>query len=131
MIVLDTHALVWWVGGAGGLSARAKRAIEAAVRQGPVVSSAISIFEIATAVRRQRLQLRASLDEWLKDIRALPELHFEPVTAAVAHLAGTLESEAPGDPADRIILATAIVLEAKLVTADERMSKVRRVEAIW
>lgn len=131
MIVLDTHALVWWVGGTGDLSARAKRAIEMAVRQSPVISSAISIFEIATAVRRERLHLNVSLDEWLKDIRALPELHIEPVTTDIAHLAGTLDSEVPGDPADRIIVATALVLEMKLVTADGRLSRSHRLETIW
>jgi PIN domain nuclease of toxin-antitoxin system len=131
VIVLDTHALIWWVTGTAGLSPRAKRTIETAVRQAPVIISAISVFEIATAVRRERLQLKAPLDEWLRDIRALPELHIEPVTADIAHLAGTLESEVPGDPADRIIAATAIVLETKLVTADERLSKSRRVETIW
>ena len=131
MIVLDTHALVWWVTGTAGLSQRARRAIEAAARQGPVTSSAISIFEITTAVRRERLRLSIPLDQWLRDVRTLPELHIEPVTADIAHLAGTLEPEVPGDPADRIIVATAIVLEAKLVTADERISRSRRVETVW
>jgi len=131
VIVLDTHALVWWVTNAPRLSLRAKRAIEAAVRQAPVTTSAISIFEVATAVRRERLHLKPPLEEWLRDIRALPELHIEPVTADIAHLAGTLEREVPGDPADRIILATAVTLEAKLVTADERLSSSRRVETIW
>ena len=131
MIVLDTHALIWWVTGNAGLSQRAKRAIDAAARKGPVTASAISIFEITTAVRRDRLRLNGPLDQWLKDIRTLPELHIEPVTADIAHLAGTLESEVPGDPADRIIVATALVLEAKLVTADERLSRSRRVETVW
>ena len=131
MIVLDTHALVWWVTGAPGLSVRAKRTIETAARQSPVTISAMSIFEVSTAVRRERLQLKAPLDDWLRDIRALPELHIEPVTADIAHVAGSLESELPGDPADRIILATAIALEARLITADERLAKSRRVETIW
>ena len=131
MIVLDTHALVWWVTGAPGLSARAKRTIEATVRQSPVVISAISIFEVATAVRRERLDFKMPLDEWLRDVRALPELHIEPVTADIAHLAGSLDPDVPGDPADRIILATAEVLEAKLVTADERLSRSRRIATVW
>ena len=131
MIVLDTHALVWWVTGTPGLSLRAKRTIETAVRQAPVAVSAISIFEIATAIRRERLHLKVPLDEWLRDIRALPELHVEPVTVDIAHLAGTLEREVPGDPADRIILATAITLEAKLVTADEHLPKSRRIDTVW
>jgi len=105
--------------------------IDAAARQGPVTASAISIFEITTAVRRERLRLSIPLDQWLRDVRTLPELHIEPVTVDIAHLAGTLEPEVPGDPADRIIVATAVVLEAKLVTADERISKSRRVGTVW
>lgn len=131
MIVLDTHVLVWWVTEAPELSARAKRVIQAAVRRSPAVASVISVFEIATAVRRERLQLRVSLDQWLKDLRSLPDLRLEPVTVDVAQLAGVLESSLPGDPADRIILATAIDLKARLVTADARLRQSHRVETVW
>lgn len=131
MIVLDTHALVWWFTGAPGLSARAKRVIRSAARQGQLVASAISVFEIATAVRRGRITFGVSLDQWLNDLRALPELRLEPVTADIAHLAGTLERSLPGDPADRIIVATAMTLQAKLVTADDRLRPSRQVETLW
>lgn len=131
MIVLDTHALVWWVTDARDLSARARRVIRTAVRRGPAVASAISIFEVATAVRRERLKLQVSLDQWLRDLRILPDLRLEPVTADIAHLAGTLEPALPGDPADRIIVATAIELKAKLVTADTRLQQSARVETVW
>lgn len=131
MIVLDTHALVWWVTDAPDLSARARRVIRATVRRGPAVASAISVFEIATAVRRARLQLGVSLDQWLRDLRTLPDLRLEPVTAGIAQLAGALEASLPGDPADRIILATAIELKAKLVTADDRLRQSPRVETVW
>ena len=131
MIVLDTHALVWWVTGAPGLSARARRAIQAAVRRAPAVASAISVVEIATAVRRGRLRFGVSLDQWLGDLRILPDLRLEPVTADIAHLAGALEPSLPGDPADRIIVATAIELRAKLVTADDRLWQSHQVETVW
>lgn len=131
MIVLDTHALVWWVTDARDLSARARRVIQTAVRRGPAVASAISIFEVATAVRRERLKLQVSLDQWLRDLRILPDLRLEAVTADIAHLAGTLEPALPGDPADRIIVATAIELKAKLVTADTRLQQSARVETVW
>ncbi|OGA50229.1 MAG: hypothetical protein A3F74_16665 [Betaproteobacteria bacterium RIFCSPLOWO2_12_FULL_62_58] len=131
MIVLDTHALVWWVTDAPDLSAHARRVIRATVRRGPALASAISVFEIATAVRRARLQLGVSLDQWLRDLRTLPDLRLEPVTADIAQLAGTLEASLPGDPADRIIVATAIELKAKLVTADDRLRLSPRVETVW
>ena len=61
VIVLDTHALVWWATGSDQLSARATKAIGEALREGPIVASAISILEIATAVRRGRLVLSRPL----------------------------------------------------------------------
>ena len=131
MIVLDTHALVWWFTGAPGLSARAKRVIRSATRHGQLVASAISVFEIATAVRRERIKFGVALDQWLNDLRALPELRLEPVTADIAYLAGTLERSLPGDPADRIIVATAMTLQTKLVTADDRLRQSQKVGTVW
>jgi PIN domain nuclease of toxin-antitoxin system len=131
VIVLDTHALVWWVAGAEQLSTRARRAVAAAARQGAVTASAISVFEIATAVRRGRLVLTAALDQWLEDLRLLPELRIEPVNADIARLAGKFDDSTPGDPADRIIAATAISLRCRLVTADERLRRLRDVETVW
>ena len=131
MILLDTHALVWWFTSVAVLSARAKRTIQSAARQGPLVASAISVFEIATAARRDRLKLSVPLDQWLGDLRMLPELRFEPVTADIAQLAGTLERSLPGDPADRIIVATAMTLQAKLVTADDRLRRLRQLDTVW
>lgn len=131
MIVLDTHALVWWATGAPALSARARRALQSATRRQPAVASAISVYEIATAVRRGRLQFSIALDQWLSDLRALPELRTEPVTADIAQRAGALEPSLPGNPADRIIVATAMQLHARLLTADERLRKARPVETVW
>jgi PIN domain nuclease of toxin-antitoxin system len=131
VIVLDTHALIWWVTGTPRLSARAKRAIASAIRQEPVVASAISVFEIATLVRRGRLAFGITLEQWLDDVRRLPELRLEPVSADIAQLAGALPEPLPGDPADRIIVATAIKLQAKLVSADGRLGESRLVETIW
>ncbi len=127
LILLDTHALVWWVNGAPPLSARARRAVEGAV----LAASAISVLEIATAVRRGRLRLGPPLERWVADIALLPELRLEPVSAEIALLAGSFDESVPPDPADRIIAATAIVLGAKLVSADRRLRRVPHLEAVW
>lgn len=131
MILLDTHALVWWVADTARLSARARRAIRAALREGQVAASAISLFEIATAIRRRRLVLGVPPEQWLGDIRRLPELRFEPVSAEITEIAGSFEESVPGDPADRIIAATAITVGLKLVTADERLRRSPRLQTVW
>jgi PIN domain nuclease of toxin-antitoxin system len=131
VIVLDTHVLVWWVSGSRRLSARATRAIDQSLRRGPAIVSTITVLEIATAVRRGRLALESSLDKWLADLYALSELQFEPVSAEIAQLAGSFEDQTPGDPADRIIIATALKLGAKLVTADERLRASSPVVSVW
>ncbi len=131
MILLDTHVLVWWLTQAPGLSASAKRAIQRNSARGEIAVSAISVLEIATAVRRGRLQFTVPVAQWLADMRCIPELRLEPVSADIAALAGSLPEPMHGDPADRIIAATATVLSAALVTADARLRSNRSIKSIW
>ena len=131
LILLDTHVLVWWVADTARLSARAKRAIGTALRTGPVSASTISLFEIATAIRRGRLVVATPAEQWLADLRKLPELHLEPISAGIAEVAASMADPFPRDPADRLIAATAIVLGMKLVTADAELRRSPRVQALW
>lgn len=131
MILLDTHALIWWVSGVQPLSARARRAVNEALRGGRVCASAISMLEIATAVRRGRLILGSPVEKWLQDLGLLPDLLIEPVSADIAQLAGCIGDELHGDPVDRIIVATARLLGCKLVTADARLLRSNEVQTIW
>jgi PIN domain nuclease of toxin-antitoxin system len=131
LILIDTHALVWWLTGAPGLSSAARRAIEENSGAGDVVVSAISLLEIATAVRRGRLQFSIALDQWLADMRSLPELRVEPVSTEIAALAGSLPDPMHGDPADRVIAATASVLGVPLVTGDEKLRAYPKLHTIW
>lgn len=131
MILLDTHALVWWVADAARLSIRAKGAIRSALREGPLAASAISLFEIATAIRRGRLVLAVPAAQWFADLHLLPELRFEPVSGEIARAAGSFDEAFPGDPADRIIAATSLSLGVKLVTADARLRRTPHLRAVW
>ena len=131
MTLLDTHAVVWWVNGTPALSAKARRALAGASRAEPALLSAISVFEIATAVRRGRLDLGESVDRWLGDVASLPEIRVMPVTQEIARVAGAFDASVPGDPADRIIAATALTLGATLVSADARLCRVPQLQVIW
>ncbi len=131
MTVLDTHALVWWLAEPSKLSASARRAIQSAAHANELVVSAASILEIATLVRRGRLALSTSVDQWLADVRSLPELTIEPVTAEIAARAGSFDAEMQGDPIDRIIVATAVLLQYPLVSADSQVRALPWIRTIW
>ena len=93
--------------------------------------SAISLLEIATAIRRGRLQLSMPLDQWLADMNSLPEIRVESVSAEIAVLAGGLAEPMHGDPADRLIVATTAVLGVPLVTGDRKLRAYRGIKTMW
>jgi PIN domain nuclease of toxin-antitoxin system len=131
MIVLDTHALVWWADSGSKLSKKAQQATRVKARRRELIASAISVFEIVTLERRGRLAFKAPVAEWLADLRMLPELNIQPVTDEIAERAGGFGEVFPGDPADRIIAATALVLGAPLVTHDRKLMDLPNLATIW
>jgi len=131
MIVLDTHASIWWADSGSKLSKRARQVIRAEARRRELIVSAISIFEIVTLERRGRIAFKTSAVEWLADLRRLPELTIHPVTGDIAERAGGLGDAFPGEPADRIIAATALVLDAALITHDTKLIEVPNLETVW
>ena len=131
VIVLDTHVLIWWLADPRRLSAAARRALAGAAPALPACLSAISVLEIVTAGRRGRLALTMPVEQWLADACSLPELRVEPVSGEIALRAGQFGDEMHGDPADRLIAATALVLAAPLVSADRQLRQVAGLKVIW
>ena len=132
MILLDTHALVWWVADAKRLPAKARRALDAAVKANESVAvSSISLWEVAMLVARKRLTFTIDADTWISSVEALPFLTFVPVDNRIALRSVHLDGFPHGDPADRIIVATALGLGATLVTADRRLRAYKPVGTLW
>ena len=131
MIVLDTHVWVWWVSGVEPLPPKARRLIRAAREQKAVYLSSISVWEVAQLTARGRLQLTMDVVDWVAKSEALPFIHFIPVDNVIAiksvQLPGTLHQ----DPADRMIIATALTLGFPLVTRDEKIARYPHVRTIW
>ncbi len=127
MIVLDTHAWLWWVSEPKRLGAKARRALEAADRIG---IPAVSCFEVAALVARGRITLdRAPLD-WLQQALSLPRVDMLALTPLVAVKATQL-GRFHGDPTDRLIVATALLASAPLVTKDARIREYAALQTIW
>ena len=131
MIVLDTHALIWWAESSSKLSKKARQATRTEGRRRELVASGISIFEIVTLARRGRLAFKTEVKEWLADLRKLPELRIQPITEEIAERSGGLGEVFPGDPADRIIAATALVLGVPLITQDTTLRSVATLSTVW
>lgn len=115
--MLDTHVLVWLAAGAPELGLRTSRLVDRSLRTDSVAVSAFSFWEIAMLVAKGRLSasplgLRAAS---LKS--GIVELPLDGLLA----IASTSLSGFHGDPADRIIAATALTHGARLVTADARI----------
>ena len=128
MIVLDTHAWLWWVNGGSSLSRKAEKEIRAARRIGV---SAVSCLEVAVAEARGRIGLDRPARLWLGEALALPRVELLPLTPAVAVKASRLGRDFPGDPADRVIVATAQLESAVLVTRDSRIREYPGIETVW
>lgn len=119
--LLDTHALVWWVDGSNKLAREQRRATERAAAQGTLFLSEISFWEIAMLIEAHKLTFREPLDEWLERAAASPAIQRVGITPTIAREMASLSTTRTWDPADRIIVATARVLGAKLVTSDSRI----------
>ena len=131
MIVLDTHALVWWVTGDAELSANARAAIKKELNGGEIIVSSISAWEIAMLVAREKLVLTVDVDAWLAAVAEIEVVRFVPVDNEIAVKSVSLPGEFHKDPADRMIVATARVLAVPLVTKDEKMRAYPHVKTIW
>jgi PIN domain nuclease of toxin-antitoxin system len=131
VILLDTHALIWWVADPKRIPAKATRAINAALKKEEALGvSSFSAWEIALLGRSGRLKFSMDVDVWLEKVEALPSVSFYPVDNRIARRSVEVQLETR-DPADRIIVATAIEYGATLVTADERMHAYDRVKTVW
>jgi PIN domain nuclease of toxin-antitoxin system len=132
VILLDTHALVWWVSDPSRLPAKARRAVDAAVANKDAIAvSSISIWEVAMLVAAKRLEFSIDAATWISNVEALPFLQFIPVDNRIAADAVGLTDFPHKDPADRMIVATALSLNATLVTADKRLRAYDPVTSVW
>lgn len=117
-VVLDTHALVWLLQGSERLGPSARALIEGAAKGEGALVAAISTWEIAMLVAKGRLALDRDVAEWLDAALALPGLRLAPLDPSVSVDSTRLPGEPHGDPADRMIVATARRHIATLITDD-------------
>lgn len=129
MIVLDTHVWIWWVSEPLKLSSAARSALEYAKSAGVCP---ISCWEISTKVAQGKLTLDREVGLWVRQALARPPLALLQLSAEIAVAAGRLGLAGfHGDPADRLIVATAMHHGAQLISKDEEIRAFAGVQAVW
>lgn len=129
MIVLDTHIWVWWVHDDARLTDN-QRAFIQANEAFEIGISAISLWEIAKLVERERLILPCPLEEWFEQALSYPGVRILELTPEIAVGSTRLPGVFHRDPADQIIVATARAHECTLVTSDEKITHYSSVKTI-
>lgn len=130
-LLLDTHAWVWSVTGSGRLSSRGKAAVRKASTEGGLLLSAISVWEVAKLVEKGRLRFDRAVESWIEKALEMPGLTLVPLTPAIACRACALPPPFHDDPADQIIVATARMEGATLLTADDRIRRYPHCQTVW
>jgi PIN domain nuclease of toxin-antitoxin system len=127
-LVLDTHVVHWWSAEPNRMS---RVAAEALSEADELAIAAVSWFELAWLAKNERIVVTIPIRSWLEQLAA--QLRTVGITPAIAETAVSLPSSFPGDPADRLIYATAIEHGWRLVTKDRRLRTHRhpRAIAVW
>jgi PIN domain nuclease of toxin-antitoxin system len=128
MVMLDTHVLHWWSAEPDRMSRAAATALEDADE---LAVAAITWFELAWLAKHERILVRLPIRSWLE--RLADQVHTLGITPAIAETAVSLPASFPGDPADRLIYATAIEYGVRLVTKDSKLLAHRHPQllALW
>ena len=128
MIVLDTHAFLWWRDEDPRLSEAALTAIEESRLIGVPTACCL---EIATLDRRGRITLAGGATRWIRAALADPRVEEIALTSEIALAAGELPESFPGDPIDRVIYATSRATGSSLVTRDRRIANHDPRRVVW
>jgi PIN domain nuclease of toxin-antitoxin system len=121
-LLLDTHIWLWYVEGeVERFSRRIEPLVEAAVRRGGILVSAISLWEIAMLEASRRIELSVDIRAWMARALDFPGVRLKGLSPSIAIESTRLPGELHRDPADRMLIATARLLGAELVTCDERI----------
>ncbi len=120
-LLLDTHVWWWWLNGDKRLSPAQSRRLRKVAPTAPVLVSDISLWELAMLAVLGRIEVSIPLRQWLESAAAPPLVQRCGISPAVAAAVAELPETFHRDPADRILVATARVHGATLVTRDRRI----------
>lgn len=125
--ITDTHSLVWYFTEDPRLSKKAFKAFEGTIKKGIVIVPTVVLAEIMYIAKRGRIAL--TFEETLKKIEEYENFGVVPLDTDILKTADKIEADM--EMHDKLIVATAIYCEAKLITRDEQIKSSGIVPVIW
>ena len=130
-VVLDTHVWLWWVMGLRELPLKQCRALDALAESGaPPHLPALCMWEAQMLHAKGRIALNQPFDRWLREATNPKTVSIAPLTVDVILEVTSLPASFHGDPADRVITATARSMNLPLATHDRNIRR-SRVVTLW
>jgi PIN domain nuclease of toxin-antitoxin system len=131
MILMDTCAIVWDALEPEKLTQKAITAINNADKQNALIISDISIWEISMLIKNHRIEVEATPAKFINLFLQSRNISVQSISPEIAELSVNFSSEINNDPADRIIAATSIIHNSRLVTADKNLLASEMLDTVW
>lgn len=128
MIILDTHAWIWWASEDDKLS----KAANAKITQADDIGvSIISCWEVAVLVAKRKIGFNTDVQDWIDDALGKPKIRLLSLDPKTAILSTRLPGTFHGDPGDRFLAAACLNYRAPLVTKDKKIHEWGFIQTIW
>jgi len=120
-LLIDTHIWIWYATGDERLGVQEKQIFNEALRHKKILISSVSILELAKLVQRRRVTLQMSVRELIAHSKSQDGIAFVAIDADIALASCELPEPLHKDPADRLLIATALEYGARIMTHDKLM----------
>lgn len=127
-VLLDTHIWVWWLTPGSPLSRAERNALDASAARRELFLSAVSLWEAQMLHAKRRLELPLPFADWLARATDERMISVVPLSVEVVLALDALPASFHGDPADRLIVATARAHAMPLATHDAAIRRSRAVK---
>ncbi len=131
MILLDTHILIWDALVPERLSPKAKQVIAQANQADGMLIADITLWEIAMLIQKRRVQIDTDCQSFIQLLLQANRIEVRSISPKIATLSVQLPRSINKDPVDRLIVATALVENVSLVTADRNLQSAVQISTIW
>ena len=131
MTLMDTCAIVWDALEPTKLTPEALEAINKADQHNALIISDISIWEISMLIKKRKIEVATSAANFLNLFIQSRNISVQSISPEIAELSVNFGAKINNDPADRIIAATSIIHNARLVTADQNLRNSDLLDTVW